>query len=256
MQWKTLRIVCAAALVSGLLAPAIGAQDMNSRDRTYLTFSAPIQMPGRTLAAGRYLFQLMDSPSNRHIVQVFNAQGTRLIATVMAIPDHRLTASEKTTVSFIETPSSRPYAIRSWFYPGRTIGHEFVYPKAQALAIAEVTHQPVAASDRGGVSTVEPREADRSSDTNAMTETQNRPSDSVATPRVEPTAPMEVDQAPADQTPSPSPSTAGQATAAAAPTTTDPSLPKTAGNGPLIFLGGALALGLALVIRTLRFVIS
>lgn len=254
MQWKTLRIACAAALVSGLFAPAIGAQDMNSRDRTYLTFSAPIQMPGRTLAAGRYLFQLMDSPSNRHIVQVFNAQGTRLIATVMAIPDQRLVPSENTTVSFIETPSSRPYAIRSWFYPGRTIGHEFVYPKSQAMAIAKATHQPVAASDHGSVSTVEPTEVDRNDDMNAMAETQNRPSDSVETPRVEPSAPAAVDQAPDNQaTANQTPSTDGQA---AAPTTTDQSLPKTASNGPLILLGGVSALGLALVIRKLRFVIS
>ena len=48
---------------------------------------------------------------------------------------------------FAERPAGQPQAAREWFYPGRSIGVEFVYPKEQAATIAKANKTSVAASD-------------------------------------------------------------------------------------------------------------
>jgi hypothetical protein len=89
------------------------------------------------------MFKHPDFLSDRHIVQVFSKDGMKIYATIMTIPDTRLTPTDKPVVTLEETPAGTPEAIKAWFYPGDTIGDEFVYPKEQALRIAKATHQPV-----------------------------------------------------------------------------------------------------------------
>ena len=36
-----------------------------------------------------------------------------------------------------------PEAVRAWFYPGENFGHQFVYPKAKAVALAKANNTPV-----------------------------------------------------------------------------------------------------------------
>lgn len=139
---KVLSIVCACGAVA-LLAWATPSRANEWNQLTYFTFSAPVELPGVTLPAGTYMFKHPDSLSDRHIVQVFSKDGKTIYATIMAIPDTRLTPSGRPVVTFEETPAGAPEAIKAWFYPGETIGDEFVYPKEQALKIASATHQPV-----------------------------------------------------------------------------------------------------------------
>lgn len=82
---------------------------------------------------------------DRHLVQVFNADGSTLIATVMAIPDYRLTSTDETVVKFNEVPAGSPEAIRAWFYPGNNVGQEFVYPKPRAALLAKASKAVVPA---------------------------------------------------------------------------------------------------------------
>ena len=112
------------------------AQDSNVNQRTYFTFSAPIELPGKTLPAGTYLFKLVDSPSNRHIVQVFDKDEKQIHATILAIPAQRMEPSDEPEVRFMEAAASQPAPIKTWWFPGRTIGHEFIYPKDQAARLA------------------------------------------------------------------------------------------------------------------------
>ena len=102
-----------------------GADQLDKR--TYMTFSQPVSIPGKVLPAGTYTFQLFDSVSDRHIVQIFNQKGTQLLATIRAIPDHRLRATDDTLVVFGERRAGLIKAITHWFYPGDTGGQEFVY---------------------------------------------------------------------------------------------------------------------------------
>ena len=110
---------------------------------TKLTFNEPVEIPGRVLEAGTYWFTLADSDSDRNIVQIWNADRTQLIATILAIPDYRLQPADKTTISFEERPTGSPEAIHAWFYPGDNFGQEFVYPKTRAVQLAKQTSRPV-----------------------------------------------------------------------------------------------------------------
>ena len=119
------------ALTSFMARPVL-ADEWNKK--TEFQFSAPVQIPGKTLAAGKYVFQLADSESNRNIVQIFSddSDGNQtLVATLMAVPDYIEQTPDKPTVHFEERPSGSPEAIHSWFYPGENTGWEFVYPNTQ-----------------------------------------------------------------------------------------------------------------------------
>jgi hypothetical protein len=145
--FKTATTVCCMALVSAVLAPSAKADEWNRK--TVITFSGPVEIPGVHLAgwgvlpAGTYVFKILDSQSDRHIVQIFNKEETTIYATILAIPNYRLKATDKTVITFRERPAGEPEALRAWFYPGRNWGEEFVYPKAKAMALAKATNTAV-----------------------------------------------------------------------------------------------------------------
>ncbi len=114
-------------------------------EKTVVTFSGPVEIPGvhlkgwGVLPAGTYVFKLVDSQSDRHIVQIFSADEKTVYATILAIPNYRLKVTGKTVITFRERPAGEPEAVRAWFYPGKNWGEEFVYPKAIAIEIAKST---------------------------------------------------------------------------------------------------------------------
>jgi hypothetical protein len=144
---KTVTTVCCVALMGAILAPSARADAWNRK--TVITFSGPVEIPGvhlrgwGVLPAGTYVFKILDSQSDRHIVQIFNQAETTVYATVLAIPNYRLRATDKTVITFSERPAGQPEALRAWFYPGRNWGEEFVYPKARALELAKTSNTPV-----------------------------------------------------------------------------------------------------------------
>jgi hypothetical protein len=140
---KTMWMGLALALLG--FVPASSARAAQTDDKTVLTFSQPVEIPGQVLPAGTYTFKLVDSMSDRHIVRIFGADGSEVIATVMAIPDRRLTSTDETVIKFSEVPAGSPEALRAWFYPGSTVGQAFVYPKARALQLAKASKAAVPA---------------------------------------------------------------------------------------------------------------
>ena len=146
LKTVTTTVFC-VALMGVVFSPAAKADAWNRK--TTMTFSAPVEIPGvhlkgwGVLPAGTYVFKILDSQSDRHIVQIFNADETQCYATILAIPNYRLTATGKTVVTFRERPAGEPEALRAWFYPGRNWGEEFVYPKAKAVELAKTTNTPV-----------------------------------------------------------------------------------------------------------------
>ncbi len=138
---RVLKSMCVAAALTALLAPGVRADEWNKK--TILTFSGPVQIPGAALPAGSYVFKLADLSGNRHVVQVFDKDEKKIYTTILAIPNQRLEPSDKPVVLFSERPSGSPQAVKVWYYPGDTIGNEFVYPKRQAMQIAKATHQSV-----------------------------------------------------------------------------------------------------------------
>jgi hypothetical protein len=143
---KCLVVVCVLA-VSLFVLPGALADDWNKK--TVVTFSAPVEVPGvgaQVLPAGTYVFKLLDSLSDRHIVQIFNKDETQLLTTILAIPNYRLHSTDKTVITFKERAQGEPEAIRAWFYPGNQSGDEFVYSKAKALELAKIANEPVPAT--------------------------------------------------------------------------------------------------------------
>jgi hypothetical protein len=139
--------VVLAALAGTVFIPSARADEWNRK--TTITFSGPVEIPGVHLAgwgvlpAGTYVFKILDSQSDRHIVQIFDKDETTVYATILAIPNYRLRATSKTVITFRERAAGQPEALRAWFYPGKNWGEEFVYPKAKAIELAKATNTTV-----------------------------------------------------------------------------------------------------------------
>jgi hypothetical protein len=138
--FKALTTVFSVALVGAALTPAARADAYD--EKTVVTFSGPVEIPGvhlkgwGVLPAGTYVFKLVDSRSDRHIVQIFSADEKTVYATILAIPNYRLKVTGKTVITFRERPAGEPEALRAWFYPGKAWGEEFVYHKSVAIELA------------------------------------------------------------------------------------------------------------------------
>ena len=137
---KIITFVCLGAL--GTALPQAKADEWNQK--TVFTFSGPVEIPGQVLSPGTYVFKLMDSQSDRSIVQVFNKNENHLYGTFLTIPDYRLTPRGKSVITFEERAAGSPEAVKAWFYPGENYGHDFVYPKIKAVELAKANNQPVA----------------------------------------------------------------------------------------------------------------
>lgn len=114
-QMEKIFLIGAAVLA---MAPGALADEWNQK--TIFNFSGPVEIPGRVLQAGTYVFKLADSQSFRNIVQVYNSEESQIYATFLAIPDYRMEPSDKTIITFSERPVGSPQAVKGWFYPGRT----------------------------------------------------------------------------------------------------------------------------------------
>jgi len=133
----------AITLLGATVLPSARADEWNKK--TVVTFSQAVEVPGKILPAGTYTFVLLDSPADRHIVQIFNADGSQLITTILAINDYRLKPTGDTVMKFSERPGDSPDALRAWFYPGNNFGQEFVYPKVRAIQLAQTAQMAVPA---------------------------------------------------------------------------------------------------------------
>jgi hypothetical protein len=134
-----------AALLIGLSSTPSAAQSIPDQPVRF-TFSAPVTLPGVTLAAGQYEFKQTSSASDRQIIQVFNNKGQSLgmFMALAAVRTDGQPLPEKPEVTFMETPENMPQAVKVYWYPGiRTGGHEFIYPRAQAQTIARTSQTPV-----------------------------------------------------------------------------------------------------------------
>lgn len=219
-RFKVVTIILAFALVALVFPPGTEADEWNRK--TVVTFSAPVEVPGvdaQVLPAGTYVFKIMDSPSNRHIVRIFSEDETHVYTTILAIPNYRMRSTDKTVMTFGERAAGEPQAIRTWFYPGRNWGEEFVYPKKRALELARLVNEPVLATPVELVATA-PIEAFKEAPIVAVT------------PRGEEVPVAEVVQA--------------------RPVETAARLPQTASPLPLLALIGLLSLGAGIALSLAR----
>jgi len=265
---RVITTMCCAVAMVACLAPGARADEWNKR--TFLTFSAPVQIPGATLPAGTYLFQLADPDNARHVVMVRDKDEKKIYSMFMTIPNDRLTAADNNVVMFRESPAGVARAVKAWWYPGQRTGEEFVYPKSQATQIAKATHDSVLSSDTNASTTgsdtdrtaMKSAKVGRVNERGEITDEnakETKPTTTTAATTTEPTA------APANTATGRDVSKA-QTTTARAETTTAPKqttttgtsgqskrhLPRTAGELALVELLSGLCLGSGFALRAFR----
>jgi len=239
-------------LAAATLAASLSVVRADTWDKkTTVSFSQPVEVPGHILQPGKYVMKLVDSQSDRHVVQFTNERQNHVYATTIAVPAYRTQVTGRTVITFYEAAAGQPEPIRNWFYPGDNFGQEFVYPKEHLREIAAVhPATPPALDTRSQVQTpvaaAEPVPEGESAPVAAPIETQAQAS---SLTNDESNAPVEIAQAtpPKPEEPATAPSSAPAQTA---PASTE--LPKTNGNFAGIALAGLLSIGGAVSARKLR----
>ncbi len=192
-----------------------------------------MQIRETLLQPGQYVLKLLDSSSDRHIVQIYNANQTHLINTVMAIPDYRVQVTGNSRFVMWETPEGSAKALKAWFYPGDNFGQEFPYPKhLQQIAFAQSTQSSA---------TVTPPPAAAP----APQEPAIQPQASVQ----EPSSQQPVEIAQNSPPPPPAPTAAPEPPPQSPVSTTPAELPKTASPYPMFGFAGLLLLGVGALLR-------
>jgi hypothetical protein len=124
------------------MAPTVQGDEWNQK--TIFTVSHPFAVPGKVLEPNtKYVMKILDLQSNRNVIQIFSEDQDELLTTFMAASAQRLDPADETTFEFIEVNEGYPKPIRTWYYPGRVIGKEFIYPKDQAMEIVAHSRQGV-----------------------------------------------------------------------------------------------------------------
>jgi hypothetical protein len=152
-----LAFAAVAAIASG-----VEAQQTNVSERTFLTFSSAVEMPGVTLQPGTYVFKLADTPSP-NVVQVWDQDEKNMLGHWLFVQAERPEVTEDTVVMFRETREGATPAVQFWYFPGEKIGKEFLYPRDQAERIAARTGVDVRTEEGvvegGGIAAVQTDDA-------------------------------------------------------------------------------------------------
>jgi hypothetical protein len=135
-KFSTWMVSAALMLIGSTLTPAM-ADEWNKETR--LEIKEPLEIPGKVLTPGTYIFRLANS-TDRNIVQVFSedADGKqKFVTTIFAVSTYRLDTPDKPIIDLEESPVGTPQVIRAWFYPGDRNGWEFVYRKSKRFELSE-----------------------------------------------------------------------------------------------------------------------
>lgn len=134
----------ATALLVAIPSPVAASQWSN---RTILTFSDPVKVPGATLPAGTYVFELVNPASSIDVVKITDHAGSKLYALASVVPTIRPEPTEDVILLFTPMDKSSMPAIRGWYPPGGRHGHLFLYSQEEARSLADRTKSVVLSRD-------------------------------------------------------------------------------------------------------------
>lgn len=126
----------AAAILAAFLMPLQLAAGMENQ-LTELTIRQTIEVPGATLEPGDYTIQIMDNRADDGVVAIRNADTQKLETIAMTVPVKQHDVPSETKFTFYEAAPGQAPALRSWFYPGSLVGHQFVYDDDRSKEIAK-----------------------------------------------------------------------------------------------------------------------
>lgn len=157
---RLMTTACAAMLLTMSATPAL-AQGQPLDARTEFTFNQPVELPGVTLPPGTYIFRFVDGTTGRKVMQVqAKDASSKTYGMFLTINAQRPRPSDDAELRFLETPAGQPAAVKTWWYPGNTIGREFIYPKSQALRLAKATNTTVLTTQAESVTNEQMQTAD------------------------------------------------------------------------------------------------
>jgi hypothetical protein len=122
------RIAFAGIVIFGGIAAQTSHASVVVEEAVF-TFVEPVQVPGRVLPPGTYLFKLDESKGDLNLVEIKNQTETKVYGVFVVGPLYRTTAPTKPAILFDESAPGKPKPIKAWFYPGDRYGKAFVYSK-------------------------------------------------------------------------------------------------------------------------------
>jgi hypothetical protein len=126
LHGSSLITLCAGALLfSAGALPKLRAS--NAMEQTMFTFNQPVEVPGRVLAAGKYLFQLDQGTGELNVVQIENPEQDKVLGVFLVTPDYLPRAPSRAAIVFERRAPGAPVAIKAWLYPGDKFGSQFIY---------------------------------------------------------------------------------------------------------------------------------
>ena len=112
----------------GVLATSASGAMMDTRRTTFFTFSGPVRLPGVTLPAGTYIFEVANPDGGSDVVQVLSRDRKTTYAMKLTRTIYRASAGDlKPIVSLGETPAGTPPPVKAWYPQFETRGREFIY---------------------------------------------------------------------------------------------------------------------------------
>lgn len=146
MKRLTLFTTACVLAILAALGTQLRAQNVDTNERTFITFKTAVELPGVTLEPGEYEFRLAET-QQRNVIQVLRREDMKPMGQFTFAPSERERTTDETMVMFKEAREGLTPAVQYWYYPNEKVGKEFIYPKDQAQKIAARTNQTVRSED-------------------------------------------------------------------------------------------------------------
>ena len=129
---RTLSVFLSAGLLSFIAVPK--AHAIGWHQEIFVTVNKPVEIPGRVIGPGTYIFRVVRPDLTPYAVQVINESTDRSEGIFLTLPAHQAQLTGRTVIKLLEAKADNANAvpeITKWFYPGNRTGHEFIYSPAQ-----------------------------------------------------------------------------------------------------------------------------
>ncbi len=116
--------------LAALFAVTFPTLQASSREEvTVFTFTAPVEVPGRVLPAGKYLFKVDQRDGELNVVEIKNQQENRVYGVFLVKPEYHMRVPGSPAIAFQQRAPGTPQAIKAWLYPGDKYWYQFIYRK-------------------------------------------------------------------------------------------------------------------------------
>ncbi len=124
---KIVHTLC-GVVVLGVLATSAHSATFDTNHATYFTFSGSVQLPGVTLPAGTYVFEIANAGTGANVVLVRSRDRSMVHAFKLTNVIYRPRSRElKPAITFGETSVGTPPPVKAWYPQSETTGREFIY---------------------------------------------------------------------------------------------------------------------------------